>query len=389
MRQILLFFTLILLDLKAQDLQPQQNNHFSFYKDPWVQYLNTQGKKIKQINFYSSKNPKDDDYQILDSNGLILERKCIDRWSIGPFQFKNFFFRKYEYKNNDLIKAEYLDKKGNTEHLYLYEYAFQNKVKHSQSFRKQKKLRESFTDYNTDSTQKEYRNYKIKGQKQKLALRYEYDYYPDKQKKETRQYNRKNKLKHTWKYDCSPKGEIVKQETQVCKNTGTNNKGQTVDVIFYTDAKGKRTKHIQIYYMKDGKKKYVSFENYIVKKGKEIKNSDTHFADSLEPYYHHRYYNKNGNIVSEWKDEYSSYVTGRTTLRSSSFILYHKGKATMRQKATYNEKGLPMVNEVFDEKNKLYGKAVFKYEGDNSYVVDHYNKKQKLIEVYNGEVTYY
>lgn len=61
----------------------------------------------------------------------------------------------------------------------------------------------------------------------------------------------------------------------------------------------------------------------------------------------------------------------------------------MRQKATYNEKGLPMVNEVFDKTNKLYGKAVFKYEGDNSYVVDHFNKKQKLIEVYSGEVTYY
>lgn len=391
MRQtnLLLLFTLLVLNSVAQDLQPLQNSYVYFFNDPWLQHLNSEGKKIKQINIHSSKYPKDDNYMVLNSDGQILERKFTNRWSIGPFNFKSFYFHKDEFKNGDLVKTDYLDKKGELEHRYLYEYAFPRKIKHSQSFRKEEKFRESFTDYNSDSTQKEYRVYKIKNDKQKLTLRYEYEYYTDKQKKETRQYNKKNKLKHTWKYDCNPKGEVTKEETQVCKNTGLNNKGQIVDVIFNTNAKGKKTKYVQVYYLFNGKKIYVSYENYVIKKGKEIKTSDAHLADSLEPYYQRRNYDKKGNLVAEWKDEYLSYTAGNTIQKKSSLSFHNKGKITYRREITYDAKGLPLVSESFDKKNKSYGKAVYKYEGDDSYTVDHYNKKQKLKEIYTGKLVYY
>jgi hypothetical protein len=351
--------------------------------------LNTEGKKIREIVCASSKNPGDHSFTKFGSEGQVLETEYTNRWRMGPFKFKSYSHRKNEYKDRQLLKSEYYSSKGELTRKYIYEYAMPGKVKHSEAFHKDKKIRESFSEYNPDSTQKEYRLYDIKNGKQKLNFKFEYEYYSDKQKKETRQYNGKNKLIYKWKYDCNPKGELEKKESMVCKNTGVDNRGRLIDITFNTDGKGKKTKNIHTYYMFNGRKIHVAYENYIIEKGKEIKISDIHVADSIEPYFCSRNYNRKGVIVSEHKEEYSVYLVGKTVLRANSFMYYNKGKITILYRTSYNEKGLPVITETFDRKNKSLGKAVYKYEGDDFYTVNHYNKKEKLTEVYTGKVSYY
>jgi hypothetical protein len=379
--------------LRAQELQPIKTaSYFDsdfFYNDSWLLQLNPEGKKIREVIYTSSKHPKDHNYTALNSLGQVTERKYTNRWGFGFLMFKNFIHRKNEYSNGDLRKVEFLNENGEVESYHLYDYTFLHRSNHAQTFKKGKKVNEDFTDYNADSTQKEYRSYKIKNDKQKLVLRYEYDYYPDKQKKETRQFDRKGKLKYTWKYDCNPKGEVVKKESQVCKNTGFNNKGHIVDVIFHTNAQGKKTKTVHTYYMFNGRKIHVANEIYMVKNGKEIKRSDVHLADSIEPYYCYRNYDKKGIMVMENKVEYSSYSLASTVLKKAVYRLFDKGKVTVRWETSYDVKGLPLVSESFDKKNKSLGKAVYKYESENLYMVNHYNKKQKLTEVYTGKVNYH
>jgi hypothetical protein len=389
----LLYFAFLCCSVKAQNIQRSlnypmyENDHF--YNDPWLHYLNSEGKKIKNVTFQSSKHPKDENYIVLDSTGLILERKVTDRRSFGPFKSKSFFFHKHTYENSQLVQTEYFDKNGKQESLTAYEYAFWRKAKHIATFKNGRKKNESFTDYNSDTTVKEYKAYKIKHGEQKLSVRYEYDYYPGKQQKETRQFNKKNKLKYTWKYDCNPKGEAVKKETQVCVNSGLDSRGRTVEVTFSVNDKGKKTKYVHTYYMVNGKKRTVYIENYIIKKGKEIKSSDTHFADSVEMYYHYKSYDKKGRLYFERKEEYSTYTAKEKRMKKESYAIHNKGKVTVRQEVTYNDKGLPLTTEVFDKKNKCFGKAVFSYNNEDSYEVRHYNKKGKLTEVYSGKVSYF
>jgi hypothetical protein len=389
---LLSFITLSLLDARAQYFQPAFTYDFEsehFYNDEWLVKLNSEGKKIKEITCVSSKHPKDNDYTLLNSMGQVTERKFTNRWGFGSLIFKNQIHRKNEYENGELTKVEYYGPKEELESRFLTEYAFTHRIKHTQSFRKGKKYRESFTDYNADTTQKEYRLYKVKNDQPKLTLKYEYDYYPDKQKKETRQYDRKNKLKYTWKYDCNPKGEVAKKETQVCKNTGLDNKGREVEVTFTTNAKGKKVKTVNVYYTFNGRKIRCAQEYYSIKSGVERKEFDIHFADSIEPYYQHRSYDKKGRLVAERKEEFSMYLRNKQIAKHFTVTFYNKDKISTRWETSYDEKGLPLVSEIFDGKNKTLGKVIYAYQNDDAYSISHYNKKQKLTAVYSGKVTYY
>jgi hypothetical protein len=390
---LLVGFLFLGLSLNAQNIGRSlnypvyENDHF--YNDPWLHYLNAEGKKIKEIHFYSSKYPKDENYFVLDQLGLIIERKVSEHWSIGPFSFKRFFFHKHKYENEQLVETEYLDKNGKQQTVITYEYAFLRKSKHRATFEKGNKKNESFTDYNADTTEKEYRAYKVKNDKQKLTVRYEYDYYANKQPKETRQYNKKNKLKYTWKYDCNPKGEVVKKETQICVNSGLDSRGRTIEVSFSTNEKGKKTKYVHTFYTIGGKKKTVQIENYVIEKGKERKLNETHFADSVEMYYHWKSFDKKGRVSFERKEEFAVYSSKEKRMKKETVLIHNKGKISMRQEVTYNEKGLPLSSIVLHNNDKLLGKAIFTYESDDSYKMSHYNKKGKLTQTYTGKVIYF
>ena len=69
---------------------------------------------------------------------------------------------------------------------------------------------------------------------QKLYDRYEYSYYDDGSKRQTVQYNRKNKVLYTWNYDCNPAGKPIGKNLndsgQVCIRYETDKNGNKIRV---------------------------------------------------------------------------------------------------------------------------------------------------------------
>src|ERR1041385_4169833 len=102
MKKIYIYTLSILLfsNFKAQDLQPTHLLEY-YYSDPWLLQLNTEGKKIKEIAYHSSKNPTDRNYTTLNPEGQVLEIEYTNRWNIGPFRFKSHSHRKNEYRSEE------------------------------------------------------------------------------------------------------------------------------------------------------------------------------------------------------------------------------------------------------------------------------------------------
>lgn len=366
-----------------------QNDNYLDENESWIKKINPEGKTLKTIEGNSSKQKKDRNFTSLNEKGRVTEREYTNRWEIGPFKFKSYFHKKFSYKNGMAEKVDYFNEKGELTYSYYYEYLNQYKLKSSQTFKKNKKIAETLNEFNSDSNITEYRSFKIKDGIQKLQIKYQHEYYPDKQRKQTRMYNSKNTLKYTWNYDCNPKGEVQnKNSTQVCKNIGTDNKGRTVEVIFNTDPKGKKTKNIYTYVQYNNKKTPVSSEFYLIEKGKEIKKSELHWPDSLEKFYSYKYYDDKGRLLTETMNEYSIYNHNEKINSISTSKYYYKGKLMNQYVIKCNERGLPLSSEKLDKNGKVINSSKYTY-GKDSYTISSFNKKQRLIEEYNGKLSYY
>jgi hypothetical protein len=393
MKTPLLLFGLLCIKAQGQNsfnFQGMNIPYLSEANESWMKNINTGGKIFKSIEWTSSKYKKDIDFVLLDKNGMVTERQYVIRWNNGPFKIRKFKHNKFSYTNNLVSKDEWLNEKGESESISLYEYFSPNRFSHIQVFKKNKKKFESFSKYNNDSSLTESVSYKYKGNSQKLVVKYEYDYYEDKQRKQTRMINKKNKLKYTWNYACNPKGELVKEKTtEVCVNKGSDNKGRMVTVVFSTNSKGDKTKSINTYYVFNGQKIPVLYEFFHIKKDKEIKQYETHMADSIEPFYYYKAYDKKGNIEVNHGIEYAVYNTQRAIFKSRTFSYYHKGKLYSEKIEKFNEAGLSMGSESFGKDHKFLGKTVFAYNGDSSYKISHYDRKNRLTEVFTTVIQYY
>lgn len=88
-----------------------------------------------------------------------------------------------------------------------------------------------------------YKSYCTYDKNNKQGYRYEYDYYENGSRKETR-FLYKGKLKHTWVYDCDWKGELTTSKTdKICKNR-VYDADSSFTEIYESTAKGKSTKSI-------------------------------------------------------------------------------------------------------------------------------------------------
>src|SRR6187549_263848 len=90
----LLSFFINVMFLNAQNYQATNFSNFgansSYLEDynSWVKKLNTTGKKVKVIDGTSSKHKSDKNITLLSETGQILEREYMNRFSMGPFNFK-------------------------------------------------------------------------------------------------------------------------------------------------------------------------------------------------------------------------------------------------------------------------------------------------------------
>ncbi len=389
-------FSAILLNVNAQFYATSHNypatdlnKTYLDENELWISKLSPSPKNIKTIEVINTKYPAEPNTTALNEKGLVTERAFINRWRVGPFKFKHHYHKKFKYANDQLIQVDQLDEKNNPSYTYTYSYFAPYYIKTYTILKKGKKWAEEINDYNADSTRQEYRSYVFKKDKPQLKNRYTYTYYPDKQRKQTCMYNKKNKLSHTWNYDCNPKGELEKRNTQVCKNTNFDSRGRTVDITFFTDAKGKKSKQVYMYWQRDGKRIPSVQEQYVIEKGKERKLYEVHYADSIEPWYHYKSYDKKERLSIERKEEFSVYTSAKKIPATFKSNYYVRGKVGYSSTTTYNESGLPLHSESFNHKQRSLGKVVYTYSGDSAYTITHYNKKQQISKEFKGKVIYY
>jgi hypothetical protein len=347
-------------------------------------------KKIKTIE-WKGKKETDKSFMLLDELGYLQEIKYVaNARGFLFFEPLKHFHKKFYYTNKLCTNVEFYNKKNVLGLSVQYEFFTPTQVAHTKEYKNNKLVFEGIKKFNSDSTAAEYKALKYKNGVAKMSIRYEHDYYSDKQRKETRQYNKKNKLKQVWKYDCDPKGEVkVKKTNQVCRNVGSDNKGRELEILFNTDHTGKKTKTIYTFYTVNGKRINVNSEFFIIKKGKEIKWYEQHYPDSIESWYGYKKYDEKGVLVFEQKKEYSQFNSGGIVVRSESLIYYRNGKISTKTLRTHNEKGRILKNEYFNRKQISLGKREWTYTGDTLVTTKDYSKKGKLRSTQTCHISYY
>lgn len=188
---------------------------------------------------------------------------------------------KYNYLNDTLISSTYsINKKGDTTFKSNWVYNEKGMLIRKENFNKdmvQPKEFETRT-YNTQNKLAKNEYFKINGQ---LVFRYEYDYYENGSKKETRYFNHKNKLKIKYTYACDLKGEIENKAVKArnyCSKKNVNTDGSFFEVFEFKDEKNRIRKTIYNY-NKDSTLK--QFERFDVK-GNLIYKANYYFDDKQQ-----------------------------------------------------------------------------------------------------------
>ncbi|MFY8022368.1 MAG: hypothetical protein ACOVP1_14275 [Bacteroidia bacterium] len=150
---------------------------------------------------------------------------------------------------HDLLN-EMRAQKANGDTIYLTRYEYQNKKEIGRSYYKKNQLNspEWRTENQFNDSGKLIMSQSFS--KGKLNYRYEYDFYPNGSKKETRYYNGKKKLKYRYTYECDPKGELENKEVKnrnYCIKKEEKNDGSYMEISEYKNEKGKITKFIRHY----------------------------------------------------------------------------------------------------------------------------------------------
>ncbi len=212
--------------------------------------------------------------------------------------YKNDTFRRINIfnENNKIIETNHYSKDNKVYFSYKYTYNNKNKLATSAGYRKGKQT---------------YKN--------------EYEYYDNGSRKETREYNKKNKLIKIYNYACEPTGVVEKKVTQesICKKRTYNPDSSYVIIYEGHDNKGHTARRI-VKYSKDSLElEQIFFNN---------KNKET------------------SKYISEYKD--------RKTVK---FQHYYKGKLLKEYHYSYKPNGLAESYQSINKKGKLIQKTLYEY----------------------------
>ncbi|MES2559063.1 MAG: hypothetical protein V4590_04950 [Bacteroidota bacterium] len=208
------YFTLGLLGLYALAANAQQEVQVRYPYPEWEVYHNKPKGEKHQVHIYTVEGKdkrletsitygekglteKDESFKRNGSLKSITLREFNDSNRLTKYQVikrnKNYRYQTYSYRNLTQIFESFYYYKDTLAPLstIMYEY-YPNTDKYK-----------SYTSYDKHKTP---------------AYRYEYDYYENGSRKETRFFS-KGKLKHTWVYACDVKGELSDNKTvKICKN---------------------------------------------------------------------------------------------------------------------------------------------------------------------------
>lgn len=351
--------------------------------ESWLREI-AKGKKVRSV-VKNGESKNDLNSYVLNEDGFITE--AVFSYRSGLFGKWKQERKKYTYGNGMVTQIDFYDKKGQPESKSEFEYFAPGRIKRNTVYKKGVLKFENLAVFNADTTMASYTSNRYSKGEKKLINRYEHEYYADKQRKCTRQYNKHNQLKYTWNYACDQKGELEKKTTQVCKNTGVDQKGRTIEVLFNTDPKGNKTKNVTTSYGSGTNKHVVQYEFYIIKKGVERKLYETHFPDSLEMYYSHKNFDEDGRVVYENRIDYRQFGSGKKIPLTKQTTSYRRGKERSRTLEEFNERGLPLQS-VTKVKGKVSASTVYVIS-DNGYTVKYLNNKSKVTREYNTRIEYF
>lgn len=199
-------------------------------------------------------------------------------------------------ENNKIIETNHYSKDNKIYYTYKYTYNNKNKLATSSGFRKGKQT---------------YKN--------------EYEYYDNGSLKETREYNKKGKLKKIYNYACEPTGTVEKKITQenICKKRTYNPDSSYVVIYEGHDNKGNMARRI-VKYSKDSLELEQTFYN---KKDKETRK-----------------------YITEYKDK-----------KVVGFQNFYSGKLIRKYNYSYKPNGLTDSYQSYNKKGKLLQKTVYEY----------------------------
>jgi|LakMenEpi03Aug12_release.lakeMendotaPanAssembly.Ray.scaffolds.fasta_scaffold295497_2 hypothetical protein len=241
------------LGLQAQYLYPYEKITYyqkgsnrvkgDFYKDNKVKeersLVQTDMKKAAKLSSVKTYNEK----------GQNTAYKNIKNKSVNIYQWAN---------DSQLSSSVYL-KKMDTLWFYTYEYNAKGLLLENKYYNKDSRHCKQTNRYTYNENGKKTEERRI-GKNGKLLSRVEHDYDADGQKKETRYYDKKNKLKHVYTFACSAKGEIVKKEqSNYCVLKNRNDDGSFYEVI-ENNENGKIRRDIYTFSADSLLKKFESFK---------------------------------------------------------------------------------------------------------------------------------
>jgi len=181
-----------------------------------------------------------------DNRGNFTEYKSYKR--NGKLKYHNT----YEYDNNNR-ELSFTDWRANGKMLYRYttSYDSSGNMTDQRSFWKNPDV----ANWHSIARYDEHQNlvevkYLIK-KDSKYFGRYVYTYYPDGSKKQTIEYNRRDKIKHIWNFDCKPEGiseeQHLKDTSRICIRYETDSAGNKIKIKEENQKVGKVARTISRY----------------------------------------------------------------------------------------------------------------------------------------------
>jgi hypothetical protein len=212
---------------------------------------------------------------------------------------------------------------------------------------------------------------------------WEYDYYPDNEKKETRYFD-KGKLKHRWSYSCDDEGKEIKNkgESKICELKQYNADSTYVVIKRTTGKKGKISKQ-RYTYDKHNRLILTEYENV---KGKITGKHETVYDKYGHVIASYEYGRGKKSDMIRWGQKYEKNEQGH--LLASEWI--RKGKVKHKTVYIRNDEGLILssISTVPGKKQKW--SSTYKYNEKGLLVEKkNYNKDDELTWIYSISYQYY
>ena len=250
------------------------------------------GKEMKNNNRFLA---EEDQY---DDKGNLIDNKDINKHGRITNEYLYHFddkgrrieFTQLNRNGNIEMQCTYAyDKNGNQTDIYTYS---RDPSEHSvKKYDDKNLLVEQTWYYRHDS---------------KVGGHFKYFYYDDGSKKQTVEYSPKGKVLHTWNYDCSPVGELVrpkfKDTTKVCVRYETDKNGNQIKVKEEFVKQGITVRRINKYDVHDNLIDMASYD----RKGHIIYRSSIAFNDQNQATEYTSYKKRSNTVRARLVYEYDT-----------------------------------------------------------------------------------